>query len=136
MKGGCRDLRDLFCLNRKETADTLEQLHQLQAQAKQWATQTRTTAQAEVKILLSKVDTYFTHIGLAESRVSEHENHIRNLLLGKQQLHSHLSTMVPAKDLQAANEEKKRANERIADLSARLRSAEEENEKLKNAALV
>ncbi len=82
------------------------------------------------------MDAYVTHIGLAEQRVSEHEKYIRNLLQGKQQLHSHLSAMVPAKDLQAANEEKSKADARIADLSARLRSAEEENEKLKNSILV
>jgi hypothetical protein len=114
----------------------LEKLHELQAQAKLWATQTRTTAQTEVKILLAKVDDYLTHVGLAERRVSEHEQHIRNLLLGKQQLHTHLSTMVPAKDLHAANEEKSKADEKIADLSARLHLAQEENEKLKTTALV
>jgi cell shape-determining protein MreC len=44
--------------------------------------------------------------------------------------------MVPVKDLQAANEEKIKANEKIADLSARLHSAAEENEKLKSSILV
>ncbi len=122
--------------NRKETADTLEILHDLQSKAKLWATQTKTTAQTEIKILLSKVDTYLTHIGLAEQKVSEHENHIKKLLLGKQQLHANLSTMVPARDLQAANEEKIKANEKIVDLSARLHASVEENDKLKSNILV
>ena len=67
----------------------LEKLHQLQSQAKLWATQTRITAQTEIQILLSKLNTC---IEQAERKITEHGEQIQSLLHEKQQMQAKLCT--------------------------------------------
>jgi hypothetical protein len=98
-------------------------LHDLKSQAKLWATQTKLSGQAEIKILLSKVDSYLKHTGLAEAAISEQQNQIKSLQLEKEKMIAQLNKM---------DGEKCKDQAKITELNAVVRSTQDQIDTLSN----
>ena len=110
-------------LGRKQTAEALKLLFDLKSQAKLWATQTKLTEQTEVKILLSKVDTYSQQLDHIEKASVKQQNRIKSLELEKEQMIGQLDKMVELKSKDQA---------KIAELNASVHLAQDQVEALSN----
>lgn len=110
-----------------------EQLHGLRAKAKQWATQTRISAQGEAKILLTKVDAVANQINQIEKSHHDARRQIVGLQDSRRDLQAQLAAMVPVSELQAARAEAGKLREAMDGLNQLLHARQEETERLKSA---
>ncbi len=116
-------IEDCVRPSRKQTFEAQQHFHSLKSQAKLWATETRLIGQTQVKILLSKVDAYFQHLGLAEKTLFENQNYIKRLELEKEQVFAQSKTMV---------DEKSKDQAKIAELNAVVRLTQDQVDTLSN----
>ncbi len=114
---------DCLFLIRKQTSEALKNLIDLKTQAKLWATQTRLTGQTEVKILLSKVDSFSEQMDIAEKICLKHQNHIKSLELEKHQMLGQFVKM---------DSEKSKYQAKIAELNSSVSTAQDQVEALSN----
>lgn len=98
---------------------------------KTFVTQSKIAAQAEVKILLSKVDAVYNQISQLERSQQEAHNRISALELSHQSHRTKLGAMVPVEELDSHKEELSKKADAITELYERLRSSQEEIDKLK-----
>jgi hypothetical protein len=120
-------------IRRKETADAIEKLHQLQAQAKLWAAQTRITVDAEVKIFLATIDAINNQTGQIDKAVSTSQKRIEALLEGKKKLEAQTESRVPSSELRKVMEEKEKEKAKIEELTKSHQSALQELEAQRSA---
>ena len=113
---------------RKETAALQEDLAELQSKLKVLVVQTRLTSQAEIKILLAKVDAVYSLITQLEENIREVCKQMEGLNSGKQDLLLRMSTMVPASELHTVKAESSKLQESRDELKLALRTARDELE--------
>jgi hypothetical protein len=101
------------------------------AQVKLWLAQTKTSAQAEVKLLLHKVDAACNQISHFETRLAERNKQIQDLNLGKRDLLLKLGRMVPASELHASQAEASKLREDVKRLNQLLHASQGELDDLK-----
>ncbi len=90
---------------RRETALLKDQLHELKASAKTWASATRSAAQTETKLLLTKVESACCKIAVIEGSCLAEKSRIKALQDRCKDLQARLDHMVPVSDMQAAKAE-------------------------------
>jgi hypothetical protein len=117
---------------RNEAVHLADQLHDLKAKAKLWATPTRMAAHAEAKILLTKVDAVQNQISLLESNSILAQKQIKALQDSKRELQAQMGLMVPLSDLNASQSEAGKLREAINDLRRQLLSKQGEIDTLTN----
>ena len=124
---------------RAESALLVEQITDLRAKMKFWATESRIVASTDTKILLAKVDALSKEtdqIGIASSTL---QKQILGLNSGKRDLLSRMGLMVPVSVLNAAKAESDKLREMIEELKNKLREAqgqvEDRNSKIQVRAL-
>ena len=115
---------------RSEAAKLQEQLHDLKAKTKVWAAQSKSSSQAEIKIILTKVDAAFTQIAHLERSLADAQKQIKLLQASKLDLQAQMGLMVPVSELHAARAEAGRLREANDGLNQQLRAAQAEAEKL------
>jgi valyl-tRNA synthetase len=118
---------------RKETAALQEQLAELQLKVKALMVQTRLASQAEIKILLTKVDAVYNQIAQLERAHGEAQEQIQTLELTKRNHQKKLGSMVPGTDLEVAKGDLAQKADLVNSLHKRLQESQEEIDKLTRA---
>ena len=118
---------------RGENSKLRDLLHDLKSKSKLWAAQCRMAAEAEIKILLTKVDAAFNQIAQLDRGLADAHKQIRGLHAAKRDLHAQLGLMVHASELHAARTETSKVREAHEELGQQLRSTQGEVEKLSSA---
>jgi hypothetical protein len=95
--------------------------------------QTRLTSQAEIKILLTKVDAVNNQIAQLERAHGEAQQQIQVLELTKRNHQKKLGSMVPGTDLESAQADLAHKSETVNGLHKRLQESQEEIDKLTRA---
>ena len=110
-----------------------EKLHQVQAQAKLWAAQTRITVKAEVDLLLAKVDASVGQTARAEEALRKAQAQLAALRDSKAQLERQLEGMIPVSELSKTSDKAGKQLAQMDELDKRHQSALAELEAHKNA---
>jgi hypothetical protein len=118
---------------RKEAAALQEQCSELQLKLKALVVQARLASQAEIKILLTKVDAVYNQIAQLERAHGEAQQQIQTLELTKKSHQRKLGSMVPGTDLESAKGDLAQKAELINSLHKRLQESQEEIDKLTRA---
>ncbi len=118
---------------RKETVVLQEQCSELQLKLKALMVQTRLTSQAEIKILLTKVDAVNNQIAQLERVHSEAQQQIQTLQLTKNTHQKKLGSMVPGAELESVKADLVEKSEMVNNLHKRLQESQEEIDKMTRA---
>ncbi len=122
-----------FSWARKETAALQDQMAELQLKVKALAVQTRLASQAEIKILLTKVDAVYNQIGPLERAHGEAQQQIQTLEMTKRSHQKKLGSMVPCTDLEVAQGDLAQKADLVNSLHKRIQESQEEIDKLTRA---
>ena len=95
--------------------------------------ETRLTSQAEIKILLTKVDAVYKQIAQLERAHGEAQDQIQALEVTKRNHQRKLGSMVPCTDLDSAKVDLAQKAETVNGLHKRLQEAQEEIDRLTRA---
>jgi chromosome segregation ATPase len=120
-----------FVIRRKECAHLQEKMTELQMKVKGFVAQSKITAAAEVKILLTKVDAVYNQIAQLERSQLENHKRISALEQNHQNQKKKLGAMVPAEQLDSHKEELSKKESAMNEMYERLRVSQEEIDKLK-----
>ncbi len=123
----------LYGFRSEEAIILAERLSDLRAKFKLWGAQTKIIAQAEVQVLLQKVDAANNQVSRLETKFAETQEHIQALHVRRQDLLLPLGKMVPVSELIASQAEASKLHEDIRCLNQLLQIAQRETEDLKTS---
>ena len=117
-------------VRRAESSLLVEQITDLRAKMKLWATESRIVASTDTKILLAKVDALSKETDQIGAASATLQQQIMGLNSGKRDLLSRMGLMVPVSELNAAKAESSKLRETIDELKQALRDAKGQAEDL------
>ncbi len=119
--------------SRSEAAILAERISDLRAKVKLWGSQTKISTQAEVQVLLHKVDAASSQVSQLEQRLAERHVQIQDLNMGKRDLLLRLGRMVPVSELNESQAEASKLREDNKGMNQLLRAAQKEIDGLKSS---
>ena len=103
----------------------------MSARVKLWGAQTKVSVQAEVQVLMHKVDAASSQVSQLQTKLAERHAQIQALNMGKRDLLLRLGRMVPISELHASQAETGKLQEDMKGLNQLLQAARKEINDLK-----